>query len=166
MINGSFTVIQINGKYLFLRRLDKGLWDLPGGGYEIDEVDYRKVAIREAKEEAGIELQPKQLQLCGILWQRLSQKTIEHYDGKIKYGTVYLHCSILYPESENSLGISVGNEHSAYYLFTYEEIISQYKCFSSGPLWMFFAYMAFHQTKKVQEGMLRDRRFWQGKEYT
>ena len=165
MINGSFTVIQINGKYLFLKRIDKGLWDLPGGGYEIDEVDYRAVAIREAKEEAGIELSPKQLQLCAILWQQLPKRVLDHYEGKIKYGTVFLHCSILYTEKNPDEILHIGDEHSEYQLFTYEEIINNYKNFSSGPLWMFFTSLAFHQTKKVQEGMLSERRIWQRKEY-
>ncbi len=165
MINGSFIVFQINGKYLFLKRLDNQLWDLPGGGYEVDEIDYRKVAVREAKEEAGIEINPKSMQLCAILGQRLKKEVRDHYDGKVEFGTVYLHCSIIYTEPGKECKITLGNEHSEYKLFDYEEIISHFTEFSSGPLWMFFTSLAYHQTKKVQEGMLFDRRMWQGKEY-
>jgi 8-oxo-dGTP pyrophosphatase MutT (NUDIX family) len=165
MINGSFIVAEINRKYLFLRRIDNGLWDLLGGGYEVDEIDYRKVAVREAKEEGGIIIGPRDLQLCAILGQKLPQRVRDHYDGKIEYGSLYLHTYIHYTEPGKEFPITLGNEHSEYRLFTYDEIISEYKDFSSGPLWMFFTSLTYHQTKKVQEGMLYERRLWQGKAY-
>lgn len=160
MINGSFAVIQINGKYLFLKRNDSGRWDLPGGGFEVSEIDYKAVVLREIEEEAGISLDRKQLQLCAILGQRLKAEISEKYGG-IQYGIVFLHSSILYEIPK----ISVGDEHSDYRLFTYEEIVGNWESFSLGALWMFFASLNFHQTKKVQEGFLASYKNWQGKEY-
>ncbi len=165
MINGAFTVIAINGKFLFLKRLDKGLWDLPGGGFEPSEIAYREVTRREIKEETGLALQPDQIQLCGILGQRLKKSVTEQHGG-IEKGLIFLHCAILYNDCTTPPPIIVGNEHSEFRLFTYEEIIAEYKDFSSGPLAMFFTYLLFQQTNKVQEGMLSARIKWKGKDYS
>ncbi len=160
MINGSFVSIQINGKYLFIKRNDNGLWDLTGGGFDVDEIDYKGVVLREVAEEINFSLQRKQIQLCAILGQKLKAEVSGQYGG-IKNGLVFLHCAILYEMPP----ILLSEEHTEWKLFDYEEIIENYKDFSSGILWMFFSLLAFHQTKKVQEGMLYDRRIWQEKEY-
>ncbi len=161
MINGSFILIQANGKYPFIRRNDNGLWELAGGGYETSEYDYKKVALRELAEEMGIALSPKQVQLCAILGQKLKKVVSQRY-GDVEYGLAFLHCYFLYGAIPD---IKLSDEHTEYRLFTYEEIITEWESFSSGPLWLFFTFLAFQQNKKVQEGTVFERRFWQGKEY-
>jgi 8-oxo-dGTP pyrophosphatase MutT (NUDIX family) len=160
MINGSFTLIEIERKHLFIKRNDNGLWDITGGGFDADEIDYTGVAKREVREEVQVELARKQLQLCAILGQRLKKEISEQYGG-IQKGLVFLHSTILYEQPT----ITLGDEHSDWNLFGYEEITKHYKEFSSGILWMYFTLLSYHQTKKLQEGMLYDRRMWQGKEY-
>ncbi len=162
MINGSFAVIQMNGKYPFIRRKDNNLWDLAGGGYEPIEYNYKEVVLREIEEEMSIKLIPKQLQLCAILGQKLKKSVSEQYGG-INYGLVFLHSCILYGDNLSSIHIS--DEHTESRLFTYDEIIGEWENFSSGPLWLFFTFLTFQQTKKVQEGLLFDRKSWQGRDY-
>lgn len=161
MINGSFVLIEIAKKYLFIKREDNGLWDLVGGGFDVDEIDYKGVAIREALEEIGCEIPRKKLQLCAILGQRLKAEVSAQYGG-ITSGFVFLHTCILWELPQ----ITLSDEHTDWKLFTYEEIIDNYKEFSSGALWEFFAVMTFHEKKTLQEGKLRDRRLWQGTEYS
>lgn len=163
MINGSFNLIEINGKYLFIKRSDSHLWDLTGGGFDAHEIDYTEVAIRETKEEVNISLSRKEISLCAILGQRLPKKISEQYGG-IEKGFLFLHTTILYGKA-SEYPISLSDEHIEYRLFDYEEIIAHWESFSPGALWMFFTVLTFHQKKKIQEGMLFERRFWQGKEY-
>lgn len=164
-MHGSFLILEVNGKYLFLKRNDNGRWDLPGGGFNMDEVDYKKVVLRELEEEAGIKIDREALQLCANLGQRLKKEVVEHYGGNAHMGFVWLHCVTVHKAPDEEFPVSPGNEHSDYRFFTYDEIINEYETFSSGPLWFFFTFLAFRQTGKVQEGMLWDRRFWQEKEY-
>lgn len=161
MINGSFAIIQVNGKYPFIKREDNGLWEMPGGGYESSEYDYKKVLLREIEEETGIKLTPKQLQLCAILGQKLKKKVSEQHGG-VQYGLAFLHCCILYEELPQ---IKLSDEHTDWRMFTYEEIINEWETFSSGPLWFFFTFLMYQQKKEVQEGTVFEKRFWQGKEY-
>jgi 8-oxo-dGTP pyrophosphatase MutT (NUDIX family) len=160
-INGAFVILQIMGKYLFLRRTDNSLWDLTGGGFEITEIDYKNVLLREIVEEIYVKLPPESLHLCAILGQRLPKQVSEQYGG-VENGYVFLHYAMLYTMPE----IKLDGEHNQWKLFSYDEIIENYKDFSSGPLWQFFTFLSFQETNKLQEGMLRDRRIWQGKEYT
>lgn len=159
-INGAFTVLQINGKYAFIKREKDGMWDLPGGGYEITEIDYRKVATREILEEMGITCNKLHLNVCGMLGQRLKAEDSMAYGG-VKYGFVHLHFLILYKKPR----VRLSKEHTEYKLFSYEEIIENYKQFKSGPLWLFFTFLEYQRTNKLQEGLLYDRRIWQRKEY-
>lgn len=165
MINGSFNLIQINGKYLFIKRSDTGLWDITGGGFDTHEICYTEVALRETYEEIRIPLTKEQVQLCAILGQRLKKEVSEQYGG-IEKGFLFLHTTSLYLESDSiEQALQVSDEHSSYKFFSYEEIIETWESFSSGALWMFFTKLCFHQENKIQEGMLFDRRWWQGKEY-
>lgn len=159
MINGSFTTIVYDGKYLFLKRKDKGLWDSVGGGFDPDEVDYKGVAIREAAEEAGLTIQREQLNLFAILGQFLPKKIQEKY--QVQKGLIFLHSVILHEEPK----IILSDEHTEYHFFSYKEVLDRYKEFSSGPLWEFFTYLSFQETQQLQEGMLRDRATWLGKTY-
>lgn len=159
-IHGSFIILQINGKYAFIKREIDGLWDITGGGYEIDEIDYRKVAIREMQEEVGIKCKKECLHFCAVLGQRLKREDSLRYGG-VTHGYVYLHYLILYKLPK----IKLSAEHTDYKLFSYEEIIANYKQFKSGPLWLFFTFLEYQRTNKLQEGLLYDRRIWQKKEY-
>lgn len=159
MINGAFTIIVFDGKYLFIKRKDKGLWDLAGGGFNASEVDYKGVVSREIFEETRITIQRDQLHLFAILGQRLPQHLQAIH--KVEKGFVFLHYAILHSEPE----IVLSEEHTDHYFFSYTEILERYKEFSSGPLWEFFTYLTFQETQKLQEGMLRDRATWQGKSY-
>lgn len=160
MINGSFAIMQINGKYLFLKRHDNGKWDLVGGGYDIHEVLHKVVVGREIKEEINLEIQPELLHLCATLGQRLKKSVSEKYGG-IQFGTIYVYYVILYGEYT----IVLDDEHTEYKLFSYEEIMENWKDFSSGPLWQFFTFLTFQEENELQDGMLWDRRTWKGKEY-
>ena len=55
---GSFTIIvnSDQGKLLLVKRRDVPVWDLPGGRLEKGESDL-ECAIREAKEETGLEIE-------------------------------------------------------------------------------------------------------------
>lgn len=163
MINGSFNLIQLNGKYLFIKRADNGLWDITGGGFDTHEIAYTEVALRETKEEVGIELSRNQISLCAILGQRLKKEVSAEYGG-IEKGFLFLHTTILY-EKTAEYPITLSDEHIEYRFFDYEEIITHWESFSPGSLWLFFTVLTFNQKKKIQEGMLFERRFWQGKEY-
>lgn len=59
---------------IFLLEEDKGKWDLPGGGFDVNEIDYKGVAVREIKEETGIVTTREELKLCAILGQTLPLK--------------------------------------------------------------------------------------------
>lgn len=159
-INGSFIILQINGKYAFIKRKQDGLWDIPGGGYNIDEIDYKKVGLRELCEEMKIKCKKSCLHFCAILGQRLKADDSLAYGG-VTHGYVYLHYAIMYKKPR----IRLSDEHTEYKLFTYEEIIANYKEFKSGPLWLFFTFLEYQRTNKLQEGLLYDRRIWQRKEY-
>ncbi len=159
MINGSFAVIVIQGKFLFLKRKDRGLWDLPGGGFEASEIDYKGVVKRETEEGAGLIIPREKFHLFGMLGQRLKKEVSEIY--KVTRGFVFLHKVTLYEMPK----IIPGDEHSEWRLFTYEEIMSEWEDFSSGPLWQLFTFLSFQETNEFQEGLIFDRRMWQGKEY-
>lgn len=60
-------VLDPSNRILLLRRSQTdsrrpGEWDLPGGGVEVGE-DFAAAAIRETKEEAGLRINPDQLEL-------------------------------------------------------------------------------------------------------
>ncbi len=159
-LHGAFTILQVNGKYAFIRREHDGLWDIPGGGYSSKEINYKKVARRELIEEMAIRFPHKYFRLCGILGQKLKKVDSLAYGG-VTHGYAYLHYIILYKEPV----VTLSEEHTEYRLFSYEEVISNYKDFKSGPLWLFFTFLEFQRTNEIQEGLLRDRMLWQGKEY-
>lgn len=159
MINGGFTVISFNGTFLFIKRRDKGLWDLPGGGFDVNEVDYKGVSVREIKEETGIITTSSYLKLFAILGQKLPVRIRQEY--KVDYGLIFLHELFLHQEPV----ITLSDEHTDFKFFKYTEILESYKDFSSGPLWEFFTYLKFQETGILQEGMLGDRSIWLGIDY-
>ena len=56
ILNCSGAVIVRDGKILFQRRADNGKWGLIGGLLELNET-YEEAAIREVREETGLEVQ-------------------------------------------------------------------------------------------------------------
>ncbi len=159
MINGAFNLLIYKGEHLFLKRKTNGLWDLVGGGFDVDEVDYKGVAIRETKEETGIDIAREQLILYGILGQTLPKRIQEKY--QVQKGLIFLHAVILRELPE----IVLSDEHTEYKFFSQKEVFENYQQFSSGPLWEFFTYLAFQETCRIQEGMLKERSMWLGKSY-
>ncbi|MBR5959540.1 MAG: NUDIX domain-containing protein [Clostridia bacterium] len=55
ILNCSGVVIEKDGKVLFQRRADNGKWGLIGGLVEMNET-YAQAAVREAREETGLEV--------------------------------------------------------------------------------------------------------------
>lgn len=163
--NGSFTVISYRKnifyprQYLFLKREQDELWDLPGGGFSINETNYKQIARREVREETTLLIKIKKLKLIAILGQVLRSDLIKQYG--VRHGFVF----VTYTKLQKTPKICLSSEHTDYHFFTRQEIFSQYKKFKSGPLWIFFTYLKFQKTGKIQEGMVRDHRFWQGQEY-
>lgn len=159
-LNGSFTILQTNGKFVFIKREKDGLWDIPGGGYDIKEINYRKVAKRELEEETGVICSESDLTLCATLAQRLRAEDSKIYGG-VTHGYVFLHSLVLYKKPI----ITLSAEHTHHKTFTYEQVLRNYKSFKSGPLWLFFTFLEYQRTGQIQEGLLYDRRIWQNKEY-
>ena len=58
ILNCAGGVVEKDGKILFQRRSDNNRWGLPGGLLELNET-YLDAAIREIKEETGLEVKPK-----------------------------------------------------------------------------------------------------------
>jgi len=56
ILNAATTIIERDGKILLQRRTDNGKWGLIGGLLEMNET-YQEAAIREAREETGLEVQ-------------------------------------------------------------------------------------------------------------
>ncbi|HWC57909.1 MAG TPA: NUDIX hydrolase [Candidatus Paceibacterota bacterium] len=158
--HGSFIILNINGKILFIQREDNGKWEIPGGGFNSDETDYKNVLLREVQEETGIILAPDTIELCAVLGQRLKKETIAYYGGRASAGFTFLYCATIAPQK-----ISLSWEHTDYRLFSHKEILSDYPQVSSGPLWFYFTYLEFCRTGKVQQGTLFEKRFFEGKEY-
>lgn len=159
MINGAFTIISYDGKYLFIKRKDKGKWDLPGGGFDVNEIDYKGVTVREIKEETGIITTREDLKLCAILGQRLPKHIRDKYE--LDFGLVFLHRLFLHKEPE----VFISDEHTDFKFFSQTEIFSSYQDFSSGPLWLFFTFLKAQESGELQEGMLSDRKIWLGEAY-
>ena len=55
ILNAATTIIERDGRILLQRRADNGKWGLIGGLLEMNET-YEEAAIREAREETGLEI--------------------------------------------------------------------------------------------------------------
>ena len=55
ILNAATTIIEKDGRILLQRRSDNGKWGLIGGLMEINET-YQEAALREAREETGLEV--------------------------------------------------------------------------------------------------------------
>jgi 8-oxo-dGTP pyrophosphatase MutT (NUDIX family) len=65
---GDGAVIDDTGRILLIRRVDNGLWAMPGGGLEVGETPVQGV-VREVLEETGVTCEP--VALVGIYDSRL-----------------------------------------------------------------------------------------------
>lgn len=75
----STVVANDRGELLLQRRSDNDLWSIPGGAMEPGET-IRRTAIREAKEETGLDIEPTHL--VGIYSD--PGHVIEYSDGEVR----------------------------------------------------------------------------------
>jgi ADP-ribose pyrophosphatase YjhB (NUDIX family) len=72
------SVAVTNGSYILMgKRKDSGKWTLPGGHHDHSNESPEDAAVRELKEEAGIEADPGNLQCLG-------SKAVKCEDGKVR----------------------------------------------------------------------------------
>lgn len=86
-IVGVGAVIVQEGKLVLIKRgvdPEKGKWSIPGGGVEIGE-PVRDTAVREAKEECGLDIE-----LVNTLPMDVMDKIVLVEDGRLKYHYVML----------------------------------------------------------------------------
>jgi 8-oxo-dGTP pyrophosphatase MutT (NUDIX family) len=75
----SAVVVDDEGRVLLQRRLDNGLWSLPGGTMEVGET-IRQCVIREVKEETGLDIDV--VSLVGIYSD--PRYVIEYANGEVR----------------------------------------------------------------------------------
>ena len=87
----SAIVTDDEGKILLHRRSDNGLWALPGGAMEIGE-SIAETAVREVKEETGLNVQPEYI--VGIYTD--PKHVIAFSDGEVRQQfSLCLACSLV-----------------------------------------------------------------------
>lgn len=111
IVAGITVIKNAEGKFLFMRRSSAesyaaGKWDFPGGAKEFLE-SVEEGALRECKEEAGIDVQIEKL-----LWYRVNQGAT---DKNTEFVAFYFLCS---PLSED---VQLSHEHDDYRWLTLEE---------------------------------------------
>lgn len=147
MIHGAFTLVFCKEKILWLKRKDSGKWDLPGGGFDLDEIDFRAVASREIQEETGIIIKRDNLDIeIPPLGQNLTQSAQEYYDFKIKYGFVFVLTTHLQNEPE----VVISDEHTDHQWFKVDEVLENPEDFSIGPRKMLYAFLRHKKGEKLK----------------
>jgi ADP-ribose pyrophosphatase YjhB (NUDIX family) len=68
-----------DGRILLQRRTDNALWSIPGGAMEVGE-SIAQTAVREVKEETGLEVAPERL--VGIYSN--PRHVVEYADGEVR----------------------------------------------------------------------------------
>lgn len=78
-------IVRNNQGYLFCKREDNGLWELPGGRVEVGE-ESKQAALRELFEETGLQANEVELRAYWYFNLYLEQKIIGVYQitGKIR----------------------------------------------------------------------------------
>jgi 8-oxo-dGTP diphosphatase len=78
VIPASYLFLEKDGKYLFIRRCNTGYQDgnyqVPAGHVEINESP-SEAMVREAKEEVGIDVDPKNLEFVQVAYRMNQEKT-------------------------------------------------------------------------------------------
>lgn len=72
-------VLDESGRVLLIRRTDSGLYAIPGGQQEIGET-VSQAAVREVKEETGLDIEPRRI--TGIYSD--PEHVIEFTDGEVR----------------------------------------------------------------------------------
>jgi ADP-ribose pyrophosphatase YjhB (NUDIX family) len=75
----SAVVVDEAGRILLIRRADNALWSIPGGAMEVGE-RIADTAVREVKEEAGLEVVPEAI--VGIYSN--PRHVVEYADGEVR----------------------------------------------------------------------------------
>jgi ADP-ribose pyrophosphatase YjhB (NUDIX family) len=75
----SAIVTDNEGRILLIRRSDNDLWSIPGGAMEVGE-SISQTAIREVREETGLEVEP--LYVVGIYSN--PRHVVEYSDGEVR----------------------------------------------------------------------------------
>ena len=100
----SAVVVDQAGRILLHRRNDNDLWSIPGGAMEVGE-RIADTAVREVKEETGLDVQPEAL--VGIYTD--PRHLVEYGDGEVRQQfSVCFACRVLggtLRTSEESLGV-------------------------------------------------------------
>ena len=83
----AYAILLRDGKVLLMRRCNTGwqdgFWGLPAGHIEEDETPL-KAAIREAKEEAGVDIKSEDLKLAHVVYRKARQT-----DGSYRFYADY-----------------------------------------------------------------------------
>lgn len=89
-----------NGQILLQERTDRNKWGLPGGCQDLGE-DLRDTAVREAYEETGIKLDPKDIELIDTLSGESRKNS--YPNGDIVYNNTSLYVANVSMEDANGL---------------------------------------------------------------
>ncbi|MBI5034422.1 MAG: NUDIX domain-containing protein [Chloroflexi bacterium] len=79
------------GRVLLQKRSDFGLWDIPGGGQELGE-SVAETVVREAREEVGLDVEPKRL--IGVYTSPRLASTYPNGD-QVQFVAVYFECAVV-----------------------------------------------------------------------
>lgn len=104
------------GQILLQERTDRNLWGLPGGCQELGE-DLRNTAVREAYEETGIKLDPKEIVLIDTLSGSLRKNS--YPNGDIVYNNTSLYLADII---ENEVSLKGDSETKRLQFFNVEEV--------------------------------------------
>ena len=89
-----------NGQILLQERTDRDKWGLPGGCQDLGE-DLRVTAVREAFEETGIKLDPKEIELIDTLSGESRKNS--YPNGDIVYNNTSLYLADVSMEDASNL---------------------------------------------------------------